>query len=95
MTSQSPKLSEAAEPRLKIDERILKYGAPRSLAPATLCYANHCLGYDPQRRTPAWVSEHITRDHVSPPKDQVNKAKAPGSLNQTNHAENSHLVLVS
>jgi DNA/RNA endonuclease G (NUC1) len=45
---------------------ILKYGEPVSLSPQRLYYANHVLEFDPQKRTPKWVAEHITRDHVEP-----------------------------
>jgi hypothetical protein len=45
---------------------ILKYGQPAPLAPQTLYYDNHVLEFDPAKRTPKWVAEHITRNHVEP-----------------------------
>ena len=37
-----------------------KYGLPNNLV--TLCYSNHQLQYDFQKRIPLWVGEHITKD---------------------------------
>ena len=45
---------------------ILKYGRPTSFASDPLFYDNHVLEFDPQRKTPKWVAEHITRQHVEP-----------------------------
>ena len=43
----------------KLNPEILKHGFPKTLSPGIRCYSNHCLEYDPQRRTPLWVAEHI------------------------------------
>ena len=48
---------------------VLKYGPPTPLAPGVQCRANHCLQYDPQRRTPLWVAEHINRRKVQQPEE--------------------------
>jgi len=41
--------------------RILKYGVPSSAVPTLLQYDNHVLEYDPARRVPKWVAEHVSK----------------------------------
>ena len=56
----------------KLDPEILKHGHPKSFSPGIQCYSNHCLEYDPQRRTPLWVAEHINVNKLQPKdKDKV------------------------
>ncbi|XP_070566671.1 nuclease EXOG, mitochondrial-like [Ptychodera flava] len=45
-------------------EQILKYGAP-DRGPELRYYANHVLSYDQAKKTPLWVAEHITKDHLN------------------------------
>ena len=64
--------TKVAEPIEKVDpiiERgkiILKYGVPQSLSAGILYHENHVLEFDPIRKTPLWVAEHITQHHVNP-----------------------------
>ena len=48
---------------------ILKHGVPSPLGPSgPLCYSNHCLQFDSQRRTPIWVAEHLSKEKTFPEK---------------------------
>ena len=55
-----------------LNEHILKHGSPKTFSPGVQCYSNHCLEYDPQRRTPLWVAEHINRDKLKKNTDNNN-----------------------
>ena len=67
---------ETIDPKLERAKTILKYGAPQSLSPGTLYHENHVLEFDPIRKTPLWVAEHITQQHVSPEIPQANRKKS-------------------
>jgi len=41
---------------------ILKYGIPSCGVSQILEYENHILEYDPSRKVPKWVAEHISQD---------------------------------
>ncbi|XP_077979131.1 nuclease EXOG, mitochondrial-like [Glandiceps talaboti] len=49
--------------KLKRGDQILKYGVP-DRGPELHYYANHVLCYDQTKKTPLWVAEHITKDHI-------------------------------
>ena len=40
---------------------------------APLGAENHVLEFDPIRKTPIWVAEHITREHVDPKNPTANR----------------------
>ncbi|XP_061167169.1 nuclease EXOG, mitochondrial-like [Saccostrea echinata] len=47
----------------QIKRRILKYGVPnRGEEPRV--FTNHVLSYDQSKKTPIWVAERITKDHI-------------------------------
>ena len=53
---------------------ILRHGVPSPLGPqGPICYSNHCLQFDPQRRTPVWVAEHLHREKAFPEKVRYEK----------------------
>jgi len=43
-------------------DRILKYGVPSPGIPTLLEYENHVLEYDPARKVPKWVAEHVSQN---------------------------------
>lgn len=67
---------ETIDPKIERAKSILKYGAPQSLSPGTLYHENHVLEFDPIRKTPLWVAEHITQHHVNPEIPQANRKKS-------------------
>ena len=73
---------------------ILKYGEPTALVPQRLYYENHVLEFDPQRRTPKWVAEHITRQHVEPVTEVRTTFRKAEMLSFVNSKSSSELVLV-
>ena len=64
---------EPLDPKISRAQSILKYGIPQSLSPGILYHENHVLEFDPIRKTPIWVAEHITRDHVDPKNPTANR----------------------
>ncbi len=44
--------------------QFLKYGVP-DRGPLIQIYSNHALAYDRQKRTPLWVAERITKQHLT------------------------------
>ena len=56
---------EIIDPKIERAKSILKYGAPQSLSPGTLYHENHVLEFDPIRKTPLWVAEHIPFPFIS------------------------------
>ena len=69
-------INKAQNTKLERAEIILKYGVPESLSPGLLHNENHVLEFDPIRKTPIWVAEHITKDHVAPKGPTANRKKA-------------------
>ena len=67
---------EPLDPRIQRAQSILKYGAPQSLSPGILYNENHVLEFDPIRKTPIWVAEHITQHHVNPESPTANRKKS-------------------
>ena len=67
---------ETADPIIERGKTILKYGVPQSLSPGTLYHENHVLQFDPIRKTPLWVAEHITQHHVNPEIPLANRKKS-------------------
>ena len=67
---------ECLDPKIQRAQSILKYGVPQSLSPGILYNENHVLEFDPIRKTPIWVAEHITQQHVSPEIPIANRKKS-------------------
>ena len=67
---------EIIDQKIERAKDILKYGAPVSLSPGTLYHENHVLEFDPIRKTPLWVAEHITQQHVNPEIPLANRKKS-------------------
>ena len=67
---------EELNPKIQRAQSIMKYGMPQSLSPGVLYHENHVLEFDPIRKTPIWVAEHITKRHVQPEKPSANRKKS-------------------
>ncbi len=86
--------SNANASRVTNDDLILKHGVPAPMGPTgPLCYENHCLQYDPQRKVPLWVAEHLTRDKAHPDTPGADrrrsKFKPDARLDPLGRADNS------
>ena len=69
-------INKAHNTKLERSKLILKYGVPESLSPGVLHNENHILEFDPVKKTPIWVAEHITKDHVAPEGPTANRKKS-------------------
>ena len=67
---------ETLNPKIERAQTILKYGIPQSLSPGVFYHENHVLEFDPIKKTPIWVAEHITQQHVNPEKPLANRKKS-------------------
>lgn len=71
LKSQSQFRPKEIDSKFKRGEEIVKYGTPKLLSENTILYnSNHVLQYDGRTRTPFWVAEHITKDHINPQNSQ-------------------------
>ncbi len=76
-----PSASKPSCATTPVHSEILRHGVPSPLGPGgPVCYSNHCLQYDPQRRAPLWVAEHLHRDKAFPDKVRRGEKSNDGSF---------------
>ncbi|XP_033762850.1 nuclease EXOG, mitochondrial-like [Pecten maximus] len=71
MVTDKKALPESSSKLESASKSILTHGIP-DRGPNIQVYDNHVLSYDQAKKTPIWVAERITREHVNGPADRKN-----------------------